>query len=366
MQARKKLLSIDALRGIAALGVAWFHSRVDLWVGFKEIHANQSQYSLSDTYISYLSLPISLLGGMVMVFFMLRGFCIHLPNATKGAEPDWRSYTIRRALRIYPPYLLTLLVCLAISTAITANKPDSYGYGTSFLMMQNWLNKGAQIDINPSLWSIPIEVEFYIVYPLLFIVYRKLGGKGAGILTLIFTLIGLGLWAFKSSIAMTTFFIYSGIWNTGAWLAEKYASGKAPQWKNSYAAIMLAILFAISYATIKNLDNIFIDLGWALISYFLIIWAIGPGSNMNGKRAWVRAVVFTGTISYSLYLLHFPIFRLAGEAWVHHFGTKPASFAIPTLATILTIPMSYLMYKLIEEPSHRLARKFSRNTRLTS
>jgi peptidoglycan/LPS O-acetylase OafA/YrhL len=359
MQASKKLLSIDALRGIAALGVAWFHSRVDLWVGFKEIQANQSQYTALDNYISYLSLPISLLGGMVMVFFMLSGFCIHLPNARKGKAPNWWSYAIRRSFRIYPPYLLTLLLCLAITIALPASKADFNNYGTSFLMLQNWLNQGTQIDLNPSLWSIPIEVELYIVYPLLYIIYCKLGGKGAVVLTFMFTIIGIGLLAFKSNIAMTTFFIYTGIWNTGAWLAEKYANGKAPKWKNSYAAIMLAILIAISYATTKKLDKILIDYGWALISYFLIIWAIGPGSRLSNKQPWVKAIVFTGTVSYSLYLLHFPIFRVAGIAWVNHFGAKPASFIIPTIATFLMIPFSHAMYKLIEEPSYNLGKKLS-------
>lgn len=43
-----KLPAIDVLRGVAALGVAWFHSRVDLWVGFKAIHANPAAYSRLD------------------------------------------------------------------------------------------------------------------------------------------------------------------------------------------------------------------------------------------------------------------------------------------------------------------------------
>ena len=54
-----KLPAIDVLRGVAALGVAWYHSRVDLWVGFKPIQADPEAYSVFDWGLSFLSLPIS-------------------------------------------------------------------------------------------------------------------------------------------------------------------------------------------------------------------------------------------------------------------------------------------------------------------
>ena len=94
--------AIDVLRGVAALGVAWFHSRVDLWVGFREINANPDGYSPIDRWLSLLSLPVSQLGSLVMLFFVLSGFCIHLPLAGKGRSPDLASYAIRRGFRLYP------------------------------------------------------------------------------------------------------------------------------------------------------------------------------------------------------------------------------------------------------------------------
>ena len=78
LETSMKLPAIDVLRGVAALGVAWYHSRVDLWVGFKAIQADPEAYSVFDWGLSFLSLPISQMGSMVMLFFVLSGFCIHI------------------------------------------------------------------------------------------------------------------------------------------------------------------------------------------------------------------------------------------------------------------------------------------------
>ena len=135
--------AIDVLRGIAALGVAWFHSRVDLWVGFREIRANPDEYSALDRWLSMLSLPVSQLGSLVMLFFVLSGFCIHLPLAGKGRSPDLASYAIRRGFRIYPAYFATLVFCylsamilsLSLGTA-SGTGSESTKYVTSALMLK--------------------------------------------------------------------------------------------------------------------------------------------------------------------------------------------------------------------------------------
>jgi peptidoglycan/LPS O-acetylase OafA/YrhL len=86
------LVVVDIMRGVSALGVAWFHSRSDLWIGFKFINADRAAYSVFDRVLSYFSLPISQMGGMVMLFFVLSGFCIHLPTARRKVAPAWNIY----------------------------------------------------------------------------------------------------------------------------------------------------------------------------------------------------------------------------------------------------------------------------------
>ena len=139
-----KLASVDVLRGLAALGVAWYHSRVDLWVGFKAIQANPAEFTGFDRALSWFSLPISQMGSMVMLFFVLSGFCIHLPIAGKGRMIDWRAYAVRRFFRIYPAYFATLLLCLAGAGILflqgVGQSPALSEYATSAFMLQNWVS----------------------------------------------------------------------------------------------------------------------------------------------------------------------------------------------------------------------------------
>ena len=208
-----KLPAIDVLRGVAALGVAWFHSRVDLWVGFKAIKADPSSYSSLDRVLSFLSLPVSQMGGLVMLFFVLSGFCIHLPIARKNITPNWTAYAVRRILRIYPAYLIALLLCFLATIFLPKGLAGSFSeiplYISSAAMAQNWIYAGSQIGMNPSLWSIPIEVEFYLVYPLLLILWRKQGFVSALVFTLICTFVGLGMFLLGFGHSMVTFFKYA-------------------------------------------------------------------------------------------------------------------------------------------------------------
>lgn len=358
-----KLPAIDVLRGVAALGVAWFHSRVDLWVGFKAIHANPAAYSRLDWLFSFLSLPASQLGGMVMLFFVLSGFCIHLPVASKNLSPNWSAYAVRRILRIYPAYFVALALCF-IGTLIFLKGFNSASgevtmYASSAAMLQNWMYGGNQIGLNPSLWSIPIEIEFYLVYPLLLLLWRRQGFNSALLFTLFCTLIGGAMFYHGYGLSMVTFFKYALIWNSGAWLAEAYAKGKLPTWTYWHYIVMVATVVVTMLAGLAGVNHFYLHYGWALFSFLLLLWVLGAGSHFFVEsRWWMPPLVFAGTVSYSLYLLHFPLFKLAGSAWFQIYGSKPESFLLPTLVTVLVLPFAWIFYRLIELPTHELGRQW--------
>jgi len=342
-----KLPAVDVLRGVAALGVAWFHSRVDLWVGFRAIHADPESYTAWDRLFSYFSLPVSQLGGLVMMFFVLSGFCIHLPVAAKGQSPHWGAYAVRRILRIYPPYVLTLLLCFVIGILFFRSSGGAQvteelaTYASSSVMLQNWMTGGRQISLNPSLWSVPIEVEFYLVYPFLYGLWRSQGARAALVLTLLFTGIGC-LFFFVGLGDLNVFFNYALIWNSGALLAEVYAKGALPPWTRWHGIALLTSFCTSFLAGLWGAHDFFLNYSWALFSFLILLWLLGPGANVfSTHHWWVHPLVFLGTISYSLYLLHFPLFKLWGSAWLQIAGFKPVSFLIPTLATLLVIPLAW-------------------------
>ena len=103
----RRLRGIDALRGVAALGVVLFHA------------VDQSKNALPNNLFDY---PVRLVQSAssfgyigVFLFFVISGFCIHLQWArakAAGTEPDIRfgSFWKRRIRRLYPPYVLALLL----------------------------------------------------------------------------------------------------------------------------------------------------------------------------------------------------------------------------------------------------------------
>ena len=155
--------TIDVLCGLSGLAIVVFHVRVDLWVGWREISAHPLHYGLFDRVAACLALPTVFLGEAVMMFFILSGFCIHWPHAVSRKKPVLKTYARRRFFRIYPPYLVALLLSIGIDVAVQriAGGPGSAWskYVESIGMVQNYTASPGQVRSNPPLWSLPVEVE---------------------------------------------------------------------------------------------------------------------------------------------------------------------------------------------------------------
>src|SRR5678816_462717 len=111
-----RLRGIDALRGAAALGVVLYHA---VEQGKHVLPNNLFQYPIR---LVQFASSFGYIG--VFLFFVISGFCIHLQWArTKaaGVEPDIRfgSFWRRRIRRLYPPYIITLLLFLLLTAWTT-------------------------------------------------------------------------------------------------------------------------------------------------------------------------------------------------------------------------------------------------------
>lgn len=99
---KKESISINYLRGIAALAVALFHVRQFLWVGWENLKTNPNANNF-DRICAVLSLPTPFGGAGVTLFFLISGFCIMLPyNSLSKKSFHLREYAARRFFRIYP------------------------------------------------------------------------------------------------------------------------------------------------------------------------------------------------------------------------------------------------------------------------
>ena len=357
------LVAIDYLRGLAALGVAIYHVRIPLWIGWHDITAQPERFTIADRVFGWLSAPVPFMGNLVMLFFVISGFCIHWPLAGNDRGLKLPAYASRRFFRIYPSYLVAVLVSWFIGVSL--HVPDTTKrLLPSIAMVQNYFGPQVafesmrQIQTNWALWSLPVEIELYAVYPLLLLALRRAGPN----LTLLGTLIVSLLAAVLSDRrGWPTFAAYLVIWFAGAWLAERWRSGRL---RPPPFPIALGAILALGLGCSIEVTHRFA--AWEHLSfgafYFWLVWLV-----LTRPHRWqpfipkaATSLGWLGARSYSLYLLHFPLFYLLGAFWVARFGEKPHNFLIPLLAVVLILPVVAVFYALIERPSHLFAKQIAK------
>jgi peptidoglycan/LPS O-acetylase OafA/YrhL len=223
------------------------------------------------------------------------------------------------------------------------------------------------MDVNPSLWSLPVELELYLVYPFFYWLLMRNGIKRSMVVVGLVSLGALGLFLstnlhtlYNNLNYIGNFAIYWIIWCAGALLAEWVKRERLPRWQ-PWLWIVMALTFSI--AMVSYFLKLFIgiqELVWAGFYFLVILWGLTQKDPLKFLSSRMRKLFLSiGLISYSLYLIHFPFFKLCGAIWINIFGTKPANFLIPLFFCIVCIPLAYAFYLYIEAPSHRLARKLA-------
>jgi len=166
------LPELDGIRGLAILGVLGSHG-----VGLIGLFDGQNLSAL-DKLVRYLMTP---LWAGVDLFFVLSGFLITgILLSTRQQERYFRSFYARRFLRIFPVYYFVLTVSLIASyysEAISAQLPPTAFWKLAyFLYLQNWpafwhgqKMMGGYWGVY---WSLAVEEQFYLVWPLLVFVLK--------------------------------------------------------------------------------------------------------------------------------------------------------------------------------------------------
>ena len=356
---QKRIPIIDALRGLSCLGILLYHVRVDLWVGWWELKAHPEKYSSFTKAVSWLSIPTPFLGYAILLFFLISGFCIHYPQTT-GSVPSWQEYFRRRFFRIYPPYLVALALTFSITLLCRFFwDDDTWDLGRALRVLtltQNYPPEPGQMLSNPSLWTIPLEVEFYLLYPLVFMLFTR---RLSLILALgSLSICALSIYLSQEGIGWSTFTVmfFWPVWLLGALCAKLYREdslAKIPIWiLLSFAATSASFAFWGKIHLWEFWLQYFL---WSIFYLCLFVLCLRQSDfleNLNGFRTAFLSLSWLGTISFSAYLIHFPVFKLIGYLHKSAFGEKPANFLIPIIYLILVLGISWLFYRLVERPIH--------------
>jgi peptidoglycan/LPS O-acetylase OafA/YrhL len=354
---------IDAMRGFAALLVAYFHCRQVEWVGMQAFHQTVGHAFSLNTIAGYLTFPIAWGSAGVPIFFVISGYCIHRGGALRLAKnPEYRldtgNFWVRRLTRIYPVLIAALVLTLALDwnslqLAPVSHKIREIGW-QAFLVNLFSLQgvAGHTYGSNGALWTLSLEVQFYAVYPLLFALRKRLGMTSVlAIVAAVNVVSAYGLE--RHDFQFFTSYWFS--WTLGAWIADARAH-RAADARSSIWLYVLAAAFIVLGCAAFHFGQYGAFQLWAIGFAFYLFKALERPSGVNAQGVGTRLLSRLGDFSFSLYLIHLPIFVLLSSIL---FRSQLQMSIWPSFGYMLVaVPVAYVFYRLVELPAMKWSASF--------
>ena len=352
MKDKATIAELDGLRGIAILAVLMFHFARDL--AFR-----------------WISQP-SRLGWMgVDLFFVLSGFLITgILLDTKGQPGFYFTFVSRRAFRILPLYYVCLTIYIIVTVCQRHSLSGSDSMWFSFYLgnvPQAIRNVGPDAPFFGPLWSLQIEEQFYLLYPLL-IAYcspRSLGKAlracvAAALLIRVLLLATLGDRSRLASYVMMPYrmdalalggLVALGVRN-GGWPRSFVCAGLLT------GAVGCMVMFHFRPPLFR--DPLVRSVGFTLIAFSMAaLLQVVLQSRQSTACAALRwaPLRYTGRIAYGLYLLQMPAAAITERVPVGHPGT--VAFLVVTVS--ISYALASLSWFLFERPIVQLRDRLHRS-----
>lgn len=344
---RDRLRGIEGLRGLCIASVLIYH----YWVQ---------------------SLPGGFIG--VSVFFTISGFVITsslIDRERTRASRDVASFWLRRLRRLWPAAVLTLVVVLVLAHAGGWSSREMADDSlAAFAQTYNWhvISTGAVYGQDlPSIvghfWSLSIEMQFYVVAPLIslcLIAREKL--HAAVYLTIVCIALVVSLNSESLTFVYSSTITRAGEISMGCLIAIGQPAFSRLAAKRSVNNLMsgvglIAIVSLVGIAKYSSMTTkLYANGGLLLIAVLSSVSIIGLSNGRLVARAFaITPLRFLGAISYSLYLIHFPV--LIFVIW---WKISPGTHQWVALA--ISVAISIAMYTYVETPFRN--RRFSGKTNL--
>jgi len=342
---------IDGLRAIAVLSVLFYHYGVPAFSG-------------------------GFIG--VDIFFVISGYLISKIIIEKIESNTFSFYEFyaKRARRILPAFFIVSIVSLLSASLIfhaIENERTFQSFNAALLFYSNiffyiklnYFSPKTHEMLFLHFWSLSVEEQFYFIFPGLIFICHKLGSK--------IYLINLIVVLFLLSIIFAQYTVYinqaaafylpmSRAWELLTGTIIFLIIQKKIYIQKNVAFIFLFIGLFLIFLSIFSLSDKSIFPGFsalpACIGTALIIFSGGNKNLVLNKFLCHPLLIFTGKISYSLYLVHWPIYIFLIRLWPY---AEP--FKTRSLAAISSYVVSILSYRFIETTTrHSSFFKKSKNT----
>ena len=320
-----RFTELDGLRGIAALLIVIYHYT----------------YNYNRIWGYEIDIPHFFAYGSwgVPLFFIISGFVIFW-SILRQKKPA--TFALSRFRRLYPPFWVALVISIPVVMLwgpenLRANT-DTSTLLMQFTMMQEYFGFR---NFDGVFWTLTLELSFYFII-LNLAYFKQIEALDYWLIfwllsTSVITLFNLNIpfWLTKLLIIKYNLFFAMGI---AFYKIRQNIAGKS-----TYTLVALCILTAPLYNDAKATVACYL--------LFSLFWL----TTINKLKILSHPVLlFFGTISYSLYLIHQNLgYTIIGKLLEH--GIHPAVCII--IATTVSISLAYLMHKFIEQPSGKLFRR---------
>jgi peptidoglycan/LPS O-acetylase OafA/YrhL len=374
----KELDILHSLRGFCAFYVVVFHAKYILWSGGTSylISVPRNTWTIKNYFAFVLDMASSAGYEMVIFFFVLSGFFIRYAQLKKQ-RPAGKFY-LNRIIRIYPPYLASLLLAGLVLAYIANYHPQllttSIGRELNAGLLHAWqeihplkvsvvgqtllfLKPGANFfGYNNVYWSLLPEALFYLIIPLAFWkpkYYYALSGVAY--------IFGLAAPIMKLPAIMGSDFLFSYNSYFALGMALYDLVSRRPSWLNAFRRVngwwlvvilplLLLLLIVVAALNINSISG--------LLSALLAVLSVSTllAGRINRQNILVRTFHEVGIFSFSLYLYHFPLLILCYAALVRYTGVMVNYDHYYWLLLPVVIAGCYVLYYVTE----RLAVKYFR------
>jgi peptidoglycan/LPS O-acetylase OafA/YrhL len=324
---------IQALRGFAVLVVVFYHAKISYFsAGYRGVD----------------------------VFFVISGFLITrlIKHGIENGHFRFSDFYFRRAKRLLPAAYVTFLVTALLAplfltslemNQLPAQMAGAVTFTANFVLwqQQGYFHGAAELIPLLHVWSLAIEEQYYFILPaLLVFVPRRLWLRGA----ILVLLASLALFLLRIENESTFFLLPGRAWelmigSVGALIVPGEHLRRALKilcWPALAALLALSMVSVTNYRPGPEVVLICLATLIVILSHHPLL---SKGPLMHGLSK-------VGDMSYSLYLVHWPLFAFFNNVWVGASGAdQPTTIWIGLI--LLSLLLAYLLNRYVEEPVRR-------------
>lgn len=372
--ASEHLAPLDGLRGLAIALVVWFHVWQITWL--------RADVHLFGATLNFNAIPETGFVG-VDLFFFISGFCLFYPYARTlfdgRPQQTLATFAYRRALKILPSYYLSIALVIALGWTHFTSTGEALAQILSHVFFVHIFNGETYGGINGALWSLAVEVQFYVLFPLMAWSAMRRPFLTCGLVALAALAYRLVVVAHPNAryemeqLPGTIDLFAAGILAAYAYRAIAVRAPALARRRGLWT--MLALVGAAASAwSVAGAFDARLYANWPAAwevwgrTQLSVSFAILTVGSLVALPAWQRtlanpALVFLSAISYNLYLCHTVVIRALRDAhippWVGADEKLDPTWAVgyTFVSFAVTIGVAWVLTRVVEAPLLR-ARPF--------